>query len=72
VPTAAGFLFLAVVLDVWSRRKVDRAMAMELRTRLALDALDMALTTRRPVDVVIDNSARSSHRASRWSSGPAN
>ena len=42
VPTAAGFLFLAVVLDVWSRRIVGWAMATDLRTRLVLDALDMA------------------------------
>jgi putative transposase len=52
VPTAAGFLFLAVVLDVWSRRIVGWAMATDLRTRLVLDALDMAVTTRKPADVV--------------------
>ena len=34
VPTAAGFLFLAVVLDAWSRRIVGWAMATDLRTRL--------------------------------------
>ena len=52
VPTAAGFLFLAVVLDTWSRRIVGWAMATDLRTRLVLDALDMAVTTRKPADVV--------------------
>ncbi|MGG5824099.1 IS3 family transposase, partial [Falsiroseomonas sp. HW251] len=52
VPTAAGFLFLAVLLDVWSRRIVGWAMATDLRTRLVLDALDMAVTTRKPADVV--------------------
>jgi putative transposase len=52
VPTAAGFLFLAVVLDAWSRRIVGWAMATDLRTRLVLDALDMAVTTRKPADVV--------------------
>jgi len=52
VPTAAGFLFLAVVLDAWSRRIVGWAMANDLRTRLVLDALDMAVTTRKPADVV--------------------
>ena len=40
VPTAAGLLFLAVVLDAWSRRIVGWAMAAALRTRLVLDALD--------------------------------
>ena len=52
VPTAAGFLFLAVVLDAWSRRIVGWAMATNLRTRLVLDAVDMAVTTRKPFDVV--------------------
>ena len=52
VPTAAGFLLLAVVLDVWSRRIVGWAMATDLRTRLVLDALGMAVTTRKPADVV--------------------
>lgn len=52
VPTAAGFLFLAVVLAVWSRRIVGWAMATDLCTRLVLDALAMAVTTRKPADVV--------------------
>jgi putative transposase len=52
VPTMAGFLFLAVVLDVWSRRIVGWAMSTDLRTRLVLDALDMAVTTRKPSDVI--------------------
>jgi len=33
VPKAAGFLFLAVVLDAWSRRIVGWAMAADLRSR---------------------------------------
>ncbi len=52
VPTAAGVLFLAVVLDAWSRRIVGWAMATDLRTRLVLDALDMAVSTRKPAEVV--------------------
>ncbi len=52
VPTWAGFLYLAVVLDVFSRRVVGWAMATHLRTRLVLDALDMALVQRRPEDVI--------------------
>ena len=52
IPTAAGFLFLAVVLDAWSRRVVGWAMAAHLRTELVLDALDMALMKRRPRDVI--------------------
>jgi putative transposase len=52
IPTAAGFFFLAVVLDVWSRRVVGWAMAAHLRTELVLDALDMAVRGRRPHRVI--------------------
>jgi putative transposase len=52
VPTLAGFLFLAVVLDAWSRRIVGWAFASDLKTRLVLDALDMALAARKPDDVI--------------------
>ena len=52
VPTWSGFVFLAVVLDVFSRRIVGWAMATHLRTELVLDALEMALSQRRPDDVV--------------------
>jgi putative transposase len=56
IPTWAGFLFLAVVLDVWSRRVVGWAMATHLRTELVMDALDMALRSRRPRQPVIHHS----------------
>ena len=46
VPTEAGFLYLAVVLDAFSRRVVGWAMAGHLRTELVLDALDMAAQER--------------------------
>lgn len=52
VPTLTGFLFLAVVLDVFSRRVVGWAMATHLRTQLVLDALDMALYRRKPRNVI--------------------
>jgi putative transposase len=52
IPTLAGFLFLAVVLDAWSRRIVGWAFAGDLKTRLVLDALDMALHSRRPGSVI--------------------
>jgi len=48
IPTWAGFLYLAVVLDAWSRRVIGWAMATHLRTELVLDALNMAVTQRRP------------------------
>ena len=52
ISTWAGFLYLAIVLDVWSRRIVGWAMATHLGTELALDALDMALARRRPKGVI--------------------
>ena len=52
VPTWAGFLFLSVVMDVFSRRIVGWAMANHLRTELIVEALDMALYRRRPQDVI--------------------
>ena len=52
IPTATGTLYLAVVLDVWSRRVVGWAMATHLRTSLVVAALDMALTQRRPQGVI--------------------
>jgi putative transposase len=48
IPTWSGWLYLAVVLDVFSRRVVGWAMADHLRTELVLDALDMAIWNRRP------------------------
>lgn len=52
VPTYAGFLFVAIVLDVFSRRVVGWAMANHLRTELVLDALNMAIYRRRPANVI--------------------
>ena len=52
IPTTMGFLYLAVVLDVWSRRIVGWAMATHLRTSLVVAALEMAVTQRRPQDVI--------------------
>ena len=52
IPTWAGFLYLAVVLDVFSRRIVGWAMETCLRTELVLKALDMALGQRRAAGVI--------------------
>ena len=52
VPTWAGFLYLAVVLDAWSRRVIGWAMEPHLRTELVLAALNMAVDTRRPSGVI--------------------
>ena len=52
VPTWTGFLYLAVVLDAWSRRVVGWSMAGHLRTELVLEALEMAIWQRRPERVI--------------------
>jgi putative transposase len=52
IPTWAGFLYLAVVVDAWSRKVVGWAMTTHLRTELVLAALEMALGQRRPRDVI--------------------
>jgi len=67
VPTLAGFLYLAVVLDAFSRRVVGWAMANHLRTELVLDALEMAVAQRRPKDV-IHHSDQGSQLGFKWSS----
>jgi putative transposase len=52
IPTWSGFLYLAVVVDAWSRRVVGWSMATHLRTELVLEALNMALEQRRPREVI--------------------
>ena len=52
VPTAAGFLYLAIVLDVFSRRIIGWSMQDTLHTTVVLDALEMAATQRRAAAVI--------------------
>ena len=52
IGTWVGFLYLAVVVDAYSRRVVGWAMANHLRTELVLDALNIAIYQRRPTDVI--------------------
>ena len=57
VPTrSAGFLYLAVILDVFSRRVVGWSMADHLRAELVVGALEMAVWNRRPSQGVIHHS----------------
>jgi len=56
VATREGWLYLAVVLDAYSRKVVGWAMAGHLRTELVLDALDMALRRRRPTAGLVHHS----------------
>ena len=52
VPTLPGFLYLAIILDVFSRRVVGWSMASHQRTELVIEALEMAIEQRRPEAVV--------------------
>ena len=52
IPTWAGFLYLAIVLDACSRKVVGWAMENHLKTELVLAAINMALAQRRPEGVI--------------------
>ena len=52
IRTGSGFLYLAVVLDAWSRRVVGWSMKNHLRTQRVLEALEMAICHRRPTAVI--------------------
>ncbi len=52
VPTWAGFLYLAVVLDAFSRRIVGWAMGNDLKAGLVIDAMNMAIAQRKPGNVI--------------------
>ncbi|VTU28613.1 putative transposase OrfB [Variovorax sp. SRS16] len=63
VPTWAGFIFLAIVLDVWSRRVVGWVIGEQMTADLVLAALNMALQPRKP-DGVIHHSDQGSQYTS--------
>ncbi len=58
IRTWEGWLYLAVILDAYSRKVVGWAMADHLRTELATTALEMALTTRQPKPGLIHHTDR--------------
>ena len=64
IPTRKGFLYLAVVLDLGSRRCVGWGMHDTMEVELALSALRMACITRRPVAGLLHHSDRGSQYAS--------
>lgn len=64
IPTAEGWLYLAVVLDLYSRRIVGWAMSDSLHRQLVIDALQMAITTRQPPPDLLHHSDRGSQYAS--------
>jgi transposase InsO family protein len=63
VPTQEGWLYLATVLDLASRRCVGWAMRETLEPELALSALTMAIAARRPTPGLIHHSDRGSQYA---------
>jgi len=64
IPTAEGWLYLAVVLDLYARRVVGWAMASRMSVKLTLNALRMALMQRRPEPGLIHHSDRGSQYTS--------
>jgi len=56
VATAEGFLYLAFILDVYSRRIVGWSMENHLRTELVVDALQMAVWRRKPAPGLVHHS----------------
>lgn len=64
VPTWQGFLFLACVIDAWSRKVVGWSMRDDLRAELVVDALGMALQKRKPAPGLIHHSDRGSQYTS--------
>jgi transposase InsO family protein len=64
IPTGEGWLYLAVVLDLFSRRIVGWAMGETITAELACRALDMAWHSRLPADGLIFHSDRGSQYAS--------
>lgn len=64
VRTWEGWLYLSFVLDTYSRRIVGWSMANNLKTDLVLDALNMAIYTRRPSPGLIHHSDRGSQYTS--------
>ena len=64
VPTAQGWMYLALVMDLWSRKIVGWAMADHLRSELVVSALQMAGTQRRPGQGLLVHSDRGVQYAS--------
>ncbi len=60
IPTHEGWLFLAAVMDVFSRKIVGWSMRHDLKAELVVDALAMAVARRRPAPGVIHHSDRGS------------
>ena len=69
IPTADGWLYLAVVEDLFSRMIVGWAMAAAMTSRFAVDALEMAIRRRLPGEGLIAHSDRGSQYANQHHRG---
>jgi putative transposase len=63
IAIAAGFVYLAAILDAWSRRVVGCAIGRRIDARLALAALKSSIATRQPPKGCIHHSDRGSQYA---------
>jgi putative transposase len=64
IPTREGWVYLSVVEDLFSRRVVGWSMDATMTSRLVVDALGMAVSSRRPGEGVLAHSDRGSQYAS--------
>ncbi len=64
IPTAAGWLYLAAVVDCFSRRVVGWSMRDDLRAQLVVDALEMAVARRSPGPGLVHHSDQGSQYVS--------
>jgi putative transposase len=64
IAIAAGFVYLAVVLDAWSRRVIGYALGRRIDARLTVAALARAIALRRPLPGCLFHSDRGSQYAS--------
>ena len=63
IAIASGFVYLAAILDAWSRRVVGYAIGRRVDARLALAALRAAIESRQPLEGCIHHSDRGSQYA---------
>lgn len=64
IPTREGWLYMAAVEDLYSRRIVGWSMAERMTSRLVVDALEMAIKRRMPEEGILAHSDRGSQYAS--------
>jgi transposase InsO family protein len=68
VAIAIGFVYLAAILDAWSRRVVGYAISRSIDARLAVAALNAAISARNPPRGCVHHSDRGSQGGFKWSS----